>query len=133
MRAIFTQNGRGKPLFAQQKRAVMIFFMWQILIALVICVLFAIFSGHKVAFSVLQGDILAIAPALFLSLWFFWRLPGNTANAKRDVYLAEFLKIALICALFLVMLRYGHIQFLPFMAGFCGTYAAYFLAPFVIK
>ena len=129
VRAISTK----KAVFVKEKRALLIFFAWQCLIAIAISAIAAFCWGRVIAVSVLQGGILAIVPAFFLSMWFFLRSPKNPQKALRDVTIAEFLKIILICVLFIVMLRYGHIQFLPFLVGFCTTYAVYFIAPIVMK
>ncbi|MDP1573528.1 MAG: ATP synthase subunit I [Coxiellaceae bacterium] len=129
VRAISTK----KPLFAKEKRALFVFFAWQCSVAIAISAIAAFCWGRVIAVSVLQGGILAIVPALFLSMWFFLRSPKNPQKALRDVTIAEFLKIILLCLLFVVMLRYSHILFLPFLAGFCVTYAVYFIAPCVMK
>lgn len=133
MRAIFAKNRAGKGIFQKEKRSVMIFFGWQAVVAVLISIVAAIFFTREIAVSVFQGGLLAIVPALFLSLWFFLRAPKDSKQTLRDVYFAELLKILLLCVLFVMMLRYGHIHFLPFLAGFCLTYMVYFIAPVVMK
>lgn len=121
-----------RAVFGKEKRAMMLFFVIQCVIAIVLFVLAAYVWGLSIGFSVLQGGVLAIIPAFLLGLWFLYRSPSSS-TPLRDLYLGEFVKILLIALMFLLMLRYGDVKLLPFLAGFCGTYAAYFVAPLFMK
>lgn len=127
MRVVFSNR---KPIFAREKRAMVYFLLLQCLTAVSLFGFAALYWNHTVALSVALGGVLSIVPTIFLGLWFFLRKPQKM---MRDLYIAELIKLVLIGGLFIAMLRYFDVQLLPFLLGFCGVYAVYFLAPTIMK
>lgn len=120
-------------IFAKEKRALLRFLFIQCAMALLFWGISKVYFSATVALSVLLGGGLAVVPGLFLSLWFFCRNAQPARKVLRDLYIAEAVKLCLIGGLFVVMLHYFDVQLLPFLVGFCGVYAAYFIAPRIMK
>lgn len=131
MRAILLK--KNSISFAE-KRAMLGFLQWQAVIAVVLMVVTAVWLGKEAAFSVLLGALITLVPNVLLAIFIFMRAATRSIKqVVRSCYVGEIIKILLIAAMMLFILRTFAIQIGSFLIGLIGTYLVYFFSPVILK
>ncbi len=101
----------------------------QLLAALALTFVLALWPGLAAAYSAMVGAFIAIAPNYFLAARLTWRKPGATpSESLRGIYTGELLKIAFTVALFVIAIRLLDVVFLVMVASYLAMVATNWLA-----
>lgn len=131
MRAFLTKKN---TISRSEKAAVYLFLKWQCIIALFLVVGASIVFSHQLALSVLLGCAVTILPNIALACFLFMCAKKRSSKQTvRACYVGELLKLVLIAIMMVVILRFFHVQFGPFLVGFFGTYMLYWMAPIILR
>ena len=101
----------------------------QLLAALALTFVLALWPGLAAAYSAMVGAFIAIVPNYFLAARLMRRKPGATpSESLRGIYTGEFLKIAFTVALFVIAIRLLDVVFLIVVASYLAMVAINWLA-----
>ena len=101
----------------------------QLLAALALTLVLAVWPGLAAAYSAMVGAFIAIVPNYFLAARLKRRKPGATpSESLRGIYTGELLKIAFTVALFVIAIRLLDVVFLIVVASYLAMVAINWLA-----
>ena len=101
----------------------------QLLAALALTLVLALWPGLAAAYSAMVGALIAIVPNYFLAARLTRCKPGATpSESLRGIYTGELLKIAFTVALFVIAIRLLDVVFLIVIASYLAMVATNGLA-----
>ncbi|MFN7096738.1 MAG: ATP synthase subunit I [Gammaproteobacteria bacterium] len=100
----------------------------QLTIAILATLVWMLLSGSQAGKSALAAGVCSVLPGLVFAIRLFAYSGARAANKiVTSFYRGEMLKIATTVVLFVLCIKYLHVEFLPFMVTFVLCQMAYWL------
>ena len=115
--------------FQKARLAVIRLSVWQLLLTLALSFLSVVLVDNAFALSVFAGGMIGMLAGFYQAQ----RMLRVDASVYPDAFLrgalvSEAIKIVLTVALFVIAIKLFHVQMVPTIIGYAGTYIVYWLA-----
>ena len=91
------------------------------------------FGNAYDSYSAFLGGMICVAAGFCFLHLSFRQSKRDPASMVKDLYLGELCKLLTTALAFLVILKFGHVQPLPFFIGYILTQLAFWVSPLIYK